>query len=289
MPAYSHEHSATPEARTLLVIAHPGHELRVHGWLEITRPEVWVITDGSGRTGCSRIDSTTRVLDATASAQGAVYGDMTDVDLYQAVLNREHARFIALVDQLAGTIIDNNIECIAGDAREGYNPAHDICRLLINAAVALVKRKTNRKLLNYDFALVSAPGDCPDELRARALFFDLDEAAFMRKISAARNYPELQAEVESALNGSHAPTMAKDPHLAERLRTDYGVTHANSFRIECLRPVTANGEREDHQKPFYEEYGERQVRAGHYTDVLRYREHMLPLAAALDDYVERSG
>jgi hypothetical protein len=289
MPASSQEHSAAPEARTLLVIAHPGHELRVHGWLEITRPEVWVITDGSGRTGCSRIDSTTRVLGATASAQGAVYGNMTDVDLYQAVLNREHKRFIALVDQLAGTMIDNNVECIAGDAREGYNPAHDICRLLINAAVALVKRKTNRKLLNYDFTLVSTPGDCPDELRARALFFDLDEAAFMRKIHAARNYPELQAEVESALNGSHAPTVAKDPHLVERLRTDYGVTQANSFRTECLRPVSANGaNREDHQQPFYEEYGERQVRAGHYTDVLRYREHLLPLAAALDDYVERS-
>jgi hypothetical protein len=211
---------------------------------------------------------------------------MTDVDLYQAVLNGEHQRFIAIVDQLAGTIIANDVECIAGDAREGYNPAHDICRLLIDAAVALVKRNTNRKLLNYDFTLVSTPGDCPDELRARALFFDLDEAAFMRKISAARNYPELRAEVESALNGSHSPALAKDAQLAERLRTDYGVTQANSFRIECLRPVSANGA--NHQKPFYEEYGERQVRAGHYTDVLRYREHMLPLAAALDDYVERS-
>lgn len=286
MPAYSQDDSAAPEARTLLVIAHPGHELRVHGWLEITRPEVWVITDGSGRTGCSRINSTTRVLDATASAPGAIYGNMTDVDLYQAVLNGEHQRFIAIVDQLAGTIIANDVECIAGDAREGYNPAHDICRLLIDAAVALVKRNTNRKLLNYDFTLVSTPGDCPDELRARALFFDLDEAAFMRKISAARNYPELRAEVESALNGSHSPALAKDAQLAERLRTDYGVTQANSFRIECLRPVSANGA--NHQKPFYEEYGERQVRAGHYTDVLRYREHILPLAAALDDYVERS-
>lgn len=289
MPAYPQEDTAAPERRTLLVIAHPGHELRVHGWLETTRPEVWVLTDGSGRTGCSRIDSTTRVLEATGSAPGPIYGNMTDIDLYNAVLSRENKLFIEIVDRLANTVIQSKVECVAGDAQEGYNPAHDICRLIINAAATLVKRKTNREILNYDFTLVATPGYCPDELRARARFFNLDEAAFMRKIHAARNYPELQAEVESALNGSHTPALAKDSYLSERLRADYGVTQANNFRIECLRPVNANGAHLFHdQKPFYEEYGERKVRAGHYTDVLRYREHMLPLAVALDDYVERS-
>jgi hypothetical protein len=290
MPAYSQEDSAALErrARTILVIAHPGHELRVHGWLETTPSEVWVLTDGSGRTGRSRLDSTTRVVEATGGVPGTVYGEMTDVDLYRAVLNFEHSRFTVIVDQLAGTLMRNNVECVTGDAQEGYNPAHDICRLLINAAARLVKRKTDREILNYDFTLVGTPAHCPDELRARALWLNLDEAAFARKISAACNYPELQAEVEAALNGSHNHTLPKDPDLSERLRSNYGVTQASNFRIECLRPVNSHGATAfDYQKPFYEEYGERQVRAGHYTDVLRYREHMLPLAAALDAYVER--
>ena len=34
--------------RAALVVAHPGHELRVHGWLEVARPVVCVSTDGSG-------------------------------------------------------------------------------------------------------------------------------------------------------------------------------------------------------------------------------------------------
>jgi hypothetical protein len=252
--------------RTILVIAHPGHELRVHGWLELKRPEVWVLTDGSGRTGRSRIDSTTRVLKATGGVAGPIYGNMTDVDLYQAVLNRDYDRFITLVDQLAATLIEQNIECLAGDAQEGYNPAHDICRLVINAAAKFVRRNTDRDILNYDFTLVGAPEACPDALRDRALCLNLDEAAFARKISAARNYSELRAEVDVALNGSQA----------------------NNFRVECLRPVDANGAKtSQQQRPFYEEYGEQQVRAGHYTNVLRYREHMLPLAAALDAHVER--
>lgn len=254
-------------SRTFLVIAHPGHELRVHHWLETTRPEVWVLTDGSGRSGCSRLGSTTHVLEATGAVPATVYGKMTDIDLYHAVLNFEHERFIAIVDQLAAALIQNSAGCVAGDAREGYNPAHDICRLVIDAAVRLVKRKTDRDILNYDFTLVGKPCESPDELPERGLCLQLDDAAFARKMSAARNYPELRAEVEAALQAAEE----------------------NSFRTECLRPVDVNvGEAFAHEKPFYEEYGERQVSAGHYQDVLRYREHILPLAAALDDHVKRN-
>ena len=60
--------------RTILFIAHPGHELRVHGWLEAMAPEVWILTDGSGHSGRSRIDSTTRVLEPTGAVPGPVYG-----------------------------------------------------------------------------------------------------------------------------------------------------------------------------------------------------------------------
>jgi hypothetical protein len=168
-----------------------------------------------------------------------------------------------MVDQLAARMMRNNIECIAGDAAEGYNPAHDICRLVIDAAARLAKRTTQARIANYDFALVGAPGYCPDELRSNALWLNLGDDAFDRKISAARNYSELQAEVDAALNGAH------------------------DFRVECLRPVNSHGNNSaEHEKPFYEEYGERQVKAGFYSDVLRYREHMLPLAEALAAFVE---
>ena len=40
--------------------------------------------------------------------------------------------------------------------------------------------------------------------------------------------------------------------------------------------------------PFYETHGEKQVIAGHYGEVIRYREHIEPLADALSAHVERS-
>ncbi|HUE39393.1 MAG TPA: hypothetical protein VMR29_07805 [Candidatus Binatia bacterium] len=42
------------------VVAHPGHELRVHHWMERVRPVVCVLTNGSGASGCSRIRYVTR-------------------------------------------------------------------------------------------------------------------------------------------------------------------------------------------------------------------------------------
>src|SRR5207253_5484219 len=37
---------ALPGGRAALVIAHPGHELRVYHWLRLARPSVFILTDG---------------------------------------------------------------------------------------------------------------------------------------------------------------------------------------------------------------------------------------------------
>ena len=280
-----------PRTRAVLVVAHPGHELRVHGWLEKTHPDVWIITDGSGRTNKSRLDSTTRVLEATGAVPGPVYGQFSDADLYNAVLNFDHRCFTDLVDQLAAALLRDHIDLIAGDAEEGYNPAHDICRLVVNAAVRLARNKSNNQIANYDFTLVGSPDHCSEELRPHSLWLNLDDEAFARKLSSARNYPELQAEVESALHGVDHEGFRRDDELAQRVRSDFGVTNVNNFRVECLRRVNlhlASTLAPNGDAPFYEVYGERQVAAGHYKHVLRYRDHMLPLAAALDSHVERT-
>jgi len=200
---------------------------------------------------------------------------MSDTDLYHTVLGFNHRPFMDLVDKLAAAILYEQVDCIAGDAEEGYNPGHDTCRLIINAAVKLVKRTSSRPVRNYDFTLVGPPDQCSEDLREHSLWLNLDDEAFARKLSAARNYTELQAEVETALNGTGNETF----------------TDANRFRVECLRPVNSHSlairSLED-DPPFYERYGEKQVLSGYYKQVLRYREHMLPLARALDSYVERN-
>ena len=248
------------EGPAALVVAHPGHELRVHGWLETTRPRAFVLTDGSGRKGLSRLQSTTNILTGAGSRPGSVYGRFTDQRLYEALLRHDHRMFTELARELADEFVRERIEYVAGDAVEGYNTAHEVCHLVLCAAVEMAGRARGASLGNYDFLLKGRPDECPDSLRDRAIWFRLDDETTGRKLRAAGNYPELAAEVEAAIKENGA----------------------SAFRVECLRPVEGDRmERFAAEQPFYERYGEQQVAAGHYGQVVRYREHILPLAEAL--------
>jgi hypothetical protein len=74
-------------SRAALVVAHPGHELRVHHWLERARPLVLVLTDGSGHTEHSRLQRTTALLERAGATPGRIYGRLSDRDLYRAILS----------------------------------------------------------------------------------------------------------------------------------------------------------------------------------------------------------
>ena len=56
----------------MLVVAHPGHELRVYGWMMQARPVVHVLTDGSGADGESRIGSTTALRPDVGATRGSI-------------------------------------------------------------------------------------------------------------------------------------------------------------------------------------------------------------------------
>ena len=105
-----------------LLIAHPGHELCVYGWLETVRPRVFVLTDGSGRSATSRLNSTSKILSVVGATAGSIYGRFTDRAAYAAILDREFDLFIRLASELAEALIAKRIDYVAGDAAEGYTP-----------------------------------------------------------------------------------------------------------------------------------------------------------------------
>ena len=170
--------------------------------------------------------------------------------------------FVALVHELAEVLVSAGIDEVAGDAVEGFNPSHDVCRFVIDGAVALASRRTRRPIDNRDFVLEARPDACPEASRAAATWLRLDDAALDRKIDAALQYPELRPEVDGAL---------------ERFGR-------GAFAVECLRPVTAAlaADAVDDELPSYERYGEQRVREGRYAQIIRYRQHVLPVRAAIE-------
>jgi hypothetical protein len=230
----------------------------VYGWIEKHQPIYCCLTDGSGGAATSRLASTGRLLDHVGASVGPIYGRYTDKEIYQLLLGGRVDAFVALARELADALEGAGVECVAGDAVEGFNPTHDVCRLIVDGAVGIVHRKSGRDVRNYEFLLDGSPGfHFPGSLVAR-----LDERALERKLAAARDYVEMRSEVETAI-GRHG---------------------RQAFAIECLRPAatTLHVSRFERELPHYERYGEMRVTEGRYSDVIRYREHVLPVALAIE-------
>jgi hypothetical protein len=224
-----------------------------------------VLTDGSGHGDRGRIDSTTTVLDRAGARPGTIYGPLSDKQLYRAILAGELDLFTRLADELAAALVHEGVTYVVGDAVEGVNPGHDVCRLLLNAALVRLEQTEGPSIRNMEFPVEGPPNECPAEDRAEAIFLNLDEEAYQRKINAARAYPELAAELNRVLN----------------------VHNASAFRVESIRPVRYGldiGGRFSHPC-VYEWYGEKQVAAGIYSEVIRFRDHIAPIAAHLESSV----
>jgi hypothetical protein len=249
-----------PGGPAMLVVGHPGHELRVHGWLEHARPVVMVLTDGSGCSGVSRLSSTVNVLERVGATPGEVFGALTDAALYRALLDRHTSVFTDLAARIATAIIRHDIEVVAGDDAEGFNPAHDVCRLVVDAAVRLARSATGRPVANLAFALMEAPSAVPRHLDDWSSTLVLTDAALERKLRAALSYPEMAAEVAAA-----------------RARWS-----DEAFQIEAFRHVAENESwSPGDEQPFYEQYGRQRVKDGVYSEVIQYDLHMSPIIAAL--------
>lgn len=249
--------------KTAVVVAHPGHELMVYHWLERHRPLYCCLTEGSGGSATSRLASTSRLLKHLGIATGPLFGRYPDKDVYRLLLDGRVDMFVELAGELADVLIAAGVDSVAGDAVEGFNPVHDVCRFVIDGAVARVWNRTGRVIQNYDFVLDSMPDACPESLRAVATWLRLDEAALERKLAAADAYPEMRDEVRFAVQ-----RFGKAP-----------------FAVECLRPATTPWmiEQFEHELPDYERYGQIRVTQGLYREIIRYRQHVRPVHTAIEE------
>ena len=251
VPLASYANDPLADHRWALVVAHPGHELRVFHFLERGRPLVAVLTDGSGSLGVSRLDHTTRLLQETGATRSAVYGRFTDREAYAHLMARSPTSFVEAAGELARSFDDHGITAVIADTAEGYNPVHDVCRAIAAAAARMCRRCAP---ILFEVDLVGHPDGPGAGIRLR-----LDDDAFARKLGAVRRYGMLASEAQSAF----------DLHGVEAFRTEF-----------LRRPGATVLSPADHV-PYYERVGDERVRQGRYGSALRYGEHVRPVLAAL--------
>ena len=257
------------EMRNLLLIGHPGHELRLYGCIARARPLVCILTDGSGSKRSSRIQESASLLRRLGAQIGPIWGEFTDRQIYEHILERNTGVFERLCDQMAELIVEQAIDRVVSDAIEGYNPTHDLCEVLARNAVAIAGWRRRQTIQHYTVPLTGNPQPDFDRGEREYLKIALSAAECLEKLETARTYARragsaLYREVEDAIEvyGEEA--------------------FACEYLFPAAKPCSGPERRFEHEKPHYESYGEEQVLAGLYQFVIRFRQHMRPLMDQLD-------
>jgi len=239
-----------------LLVAHPGHELLLHGWISRNKPVVHILTDGAAYSS-GRLASTAEHLRCAGARAGAIFGRLSDREAYEMILERNTALLFSLAEELAEDLESDQPSIIVSDSAEGYNPVHDLCRLIAGAAIAMSGVATKQ----YEYAVVNHP----QSFDAAAIVVELNDAEYAVKMERARRQAGALIDIDELL-----------------------IKHgADAYRREWLSPVVDWALIDEGAPPLYERFGEERVAAHRYTNVIRRREHMLPLRDALCAEVEK--
>ncbi len=246
-----------------LIIAHPGHELFVSAWLRSSSPLVFILTDGSGRSSAPRVETSRRIVESVGGRAGPVFGPCSDRSIYQAVLDGNTSLFSGLAQEIAQALLAGGIRRIVADPYERQFLSHDLCSLIASAAAGRAELSGSDPILRFAYPMFGYHGSREPAPLGERIRFRLDDEGLDWKIRSARSFPdpELQKEV--------------DELIAQR--------GLDGLRKESLVPVSPESGFQDAESepPNYERHGEKLVSQGHYQDVIRYRDHVLPLAEML--------
>jgi hypothetical protein len=226
----THLQTATQRGSVGLLMAHPGHEAALHGWLQKNRPTVFVLTDGSDELTGATLAATTHALERLRVRTGSVYGRFTGTAVARAILRKDVTAFAPVVHELVEWLSEQPVRYLVTDAAEGHDPAHDLCRTIAGVAVELTAVLSGRSIPLYEYVVSGDRGPC--------------------------------------LRGE-CPDSTRWP--------------LGAGRVECLHHVAPRAEWRcpRGEAPAYERRESPAAGPASYASLIRYREHMLPLASEL--------
>lgn len=245
--------------KSALIIGHPGHELRAFKFIIDFKPDVFIITDGSGSSNVSRINNSIKIIESLGARYIKLFEPIPDKKIYNYIREGNISEIYNVKKVLFEQILNLKYDLIIGDSLEGFNPTHDLCRYIINSVIKDCQNKTKRDILNYSFDLDKPPNQINSN--DSSILLELNDLELEQKVKAAINYPELKFEVEKVLKL-------------------YG---KEAFKYEYYSKVSDldNLKNWDNIYPQYEIYGNERVKNGLYTEVIEFEKHIKPIAHSL--------
>jgi hypothetical protein len=255
---------SNPEIRpAALVVAHPGHELRVFGWCERARPHTFVLTIGSRSGEVGRIASSRAIMRRTGAVAGSPFGRHRDRDIYAAILALDPTPFLRWTADLADALVALAPGLVVVDGWQMYNVSHDLTHVMARVAVSRAAARLGRKIDVAEFEVVPRALAGARPWGGEAFRVGLDDDALARKHAEAESYDELREDYHRLIT--------LEGREAQRLEVFRWV-------VDFDRLMPASG-----MVPPYERYGEERVAAGIYGHVIRWNDHLRLIVEAIRD------
>lgn len=282
-----------PQANYALSIAHAGHELRLHRFLEIAKPYVFLLTDGSHRFGQDMMMHSVTVIDNAIKqdkklkfnpkddswkrAWMIIQGDqppehkhIKSSQLYLQLIEQKSEFFEYYINFIASNLIRRNINCIISDGFEKLDFVQHICRIMTDIAVGFIVKNTGKQIFQYDYA-VNLPYDT--DLTDDCIEINLDEEAIDRKVNSILKYPlaiqDLKANLPLDLNV--IIELRKMPDGEENIKQILKQVGQGFFSKEYLRPYNFTDITEDIEYTISE------------NEKISYMKHIKPIQEKLQD------
>lgn len=240
-----------PASRPALFVAHPGHELRLYGWMRRTKPTCMVLTTGS-RSGADkdRLQASAAILDAVGADRSELFGAILDRELYAAVLAGNAAPFLQWKEIAVEILVRNRPVRLVIDGWQLYSVTHDLTHVIGRLAAEEASHRLGYQIqvLQYDVVPPQLAG--PVQSGSRVFCVELSEHELIEKHAAVDAYPDIELEVIE-------------------LKEAEGEDHARTESL-FLPPPLEQVIKSPDELPKYESFGEARKAAGIYGDVIRW-------------------
>lgn len=287
------------EGNYALCIAHPGHELRLHGFLERTLPWLFILADEGTPSRMDRMQhylgfifKNTGIIEKKRDAfyiierknktlsidQQSTY--VKDAEMQNELLMGNTSWFEFYINRMANTFIKDDIDHVVVDASEEMDPVHEINRVMTEIAIKLVKKKKGKQIDLYEFNVLN-PFD--SNISHDCIRIELNEKEQADKIKYVIGYHEDifdELSQNIPIHIDQVKAYIEMPGGYEKLKNRIFDLNPDFFKYEYIRPV-----KNSNQSWLFQSYRNMIGKPLHGKD---YNKVILPIKKKLEKQVLKS-
>lgn len=237
-----------PSGNGALSIAHAGHELRMHGFLEKANPYIFILTDGSNDKAPSRMGYTQiytsslfpekKDIFMTFSQSDKLKDDkyIKEVQILNDIMQGKTEFSEMFAGEMAHVMVEKKIDYVVCDASEGTDVMHEVCVILTDIAIRVAEKMGRKKIMRYEYA-VSKPYN--HDLTDECIHIKLDDAMASRKLfELAKYHISILGDIKHdvAMDETIAFQVKQMPGGIEALQNMLQVLNPDYFTNEYIRP-----------------------------------------------------